>query len=276
MRNFKLLITALALFVGAISFGNKVTVYGVYKGQNLIVQNGYYAEGKIHCVTSIYVNDKKLNVDVTVSAVSIDFRSLKIEKGDKLKIDIYHHRECGAPKILNMQAIEKDGRFHISSVKVTERKISWLAQGEQPGGTYYIEHMENGEWTRVLHVEEKGDVSEDYYQYPVHHFSGVNQYRIAYLEADSTVIYSSVATVTSHVLPISANLFEVQKTITFSRSCKFIITDLKHKVIIRGEGKTVDCSALTPKEYYTILFDNQVHHFKKAKIKKEKKKKEKK
>tara|TARA_B100000809_G_scaffold240092_1_gene262109 strand:- start:94 stop:897 length:804 start_codon:yes stop_codon:yes gene_type:complete len=259
---FALLICCLGQLSAAL-----MEVHGTFKGKHLIVQNPFDDSTKTFCITSIYMNGRDLKVDTKHLMIELYFEKY-LSIGDKINLRIYHKGECH-PEVVNPGAIKRSSIFSFISFKVNATNYQWATRGEQKGSEFTVQRYQNGEWDDVKSKKSKGGMSGNNYEMPSNHYSGVNRYRIQYVQLDGFIEYSDPLDYKSLQRPVSFFPTKVKGKITFvnnlHRPVKFSIYDIDGHKIMEGEGMAIDCTSLQTKEVYTLVFDNQHRRFQKMK-----------
>src|SRR5262245_9121660 len=91
------------------SDSTSITITGVYKGQNLYVQNPFSPGGAGFCTIGVRVNGNVTNDDTGSSAFEVNLRVLGLSFGDAVEVRIDHKPDC-MPKILNPDAVSPPQR----------------------------------------------------------------------------------------------------------------------------------------------------------------------
>ncbi|MFQ3576935.1 MAG: hypothetical protein SNJ77_10920, partial [Cytophagales bacterium] len=182
MRNFFLGFFSLAV-INLITAGN-ISLSGVYQGKNLYVQNPFTGNLKDFCVEDVFVNEVKVMSAIKSSVFEIDLSHLKLN--DPVEIKITHKDDC-APKVLNQQVIRVTSSFQFVSFNVDAESLSWVTKGERANGKVFIEQFLNNSWSTAKEMPGKGSSTINNYSISEMHHSGLNKYRIKYLEKDGQV-----------------------------------------------------------------------------------------
>jgi hypothetical protein len=254
MKSKFLILFSCLLLAGSVNAGI-LTLTGVYQEKNLYVQNPFTGNMKDFCTNDVYVNDKLVMSNIQSSAYEIDLSHLK--PGDPVTIKITHKDDC-KPKILNPQVIKATSSFSFNSFHVEKDKIIWITKGEKDKGRHFIEHFVNNSWVIVKEVAAKGSPIINSYSEPVmSHHSGLNKYRIKYLENDGQVFYSQVIEYVSDLPPIEFFPKRVTDKIYLQpREADFEVLDAYGNVVKKGHGKEINMADLGTGVYY-LNVDNQ-------------------
>lgn len=94
-------------------------VYDIkYSGENLYIQNPFSSmEANTSCVTSVFVNDKELDLNFA-SAFEIDLSMF--QENDSIHIQIFHNKDC-LPKVLN-PIQKRPKRLNSKALKLSKNK----------------------------------------------------------------------------------------------------------------------------------------------------------
>jgi hypothetical protein len=242
-------------------------VHGTYQGDNLIIQNAFNEDTKSFCISSVYLNGQDMKVDVKHLTIELHFeKSLTV--GDPINLRVYHKAGC-KPTLVNERAIKRASLFSFVSFKVNAKQFNWSTRGEQKDAKLSIQRYQYGEWVDVASVVSKGGMSGNNYVLPTAHYSGINRYRIVYIQQDGVIEYGESIDFKSNQQPINFFPTKVKGKITFANNnhlpVKYFIYDIEGHKIMEGEGLEIDCIGLEPKEVYTLVFDNQHKKFQKMK-----------
>ena len=249
----KFLLIGLALGFAVVSQAGILTISGVYQGKNLYVQNPFAANMRDYCTNEVFVNDVKKDYNVASSAFEIDLAFMKV--GDPVTVKITHKDDC-KPKILNPQVIRASSAFTFSSFSVDKDKLLWSTKGEKPKGKMFIEQMKYNTWVIVKEFTGKGSSILNNYEVESFHHSGVNQYRIKYLEVDGQVHYSPTVEFTSALTALTYYPKRVTDKIMLSREVEYELQDAFGNVIRKAKGTEIDIAS-SPSGVYYLNADNQ-------------------
>jgi hypothetical protein len=260
MKN-RFLITLFTLFFAGTVNAGILTLSGVYHGKNLYVQNPFTGNMKDFCTNEVYVNDRLVMSNIQSSAYEIDLSHLKEQ--DPVTVKITHKDDC-KPKILNPQVIKATSSFSFSSFHVEKDKIVWITKGEKQNGRHFIEHFVNNSWIIVKEVAGKGSGIVNSYNEPAQsHHSGLNKYRIKYLENDGQVFYSQVLEFISDLPAVEFYPKRVTDKIYLSREAEFELLDAYGNVVRKGNQKEINMADLTTGVYYLNVDNKTFKLFKK-------------
>ena len=256
MKN-KFLLFVVALIISGTAKAGILTLTGVYQGKNLYVQNPFTGNMKDFCTNDVYVNDKLVLTNVQSSAYEIDLSHLKEQ--DPVTIKITHKDDC-KPKILNPQVIKATSSFAFSSFSVEKDMIVWVTKGEKPKGRHFIEHFVNNSWVIVKEVPGKESVIINTYKENANsHHSGLNKYRVKYLEHDGQVFYSQVVEFVSDLAAVEFYPKRVTDKIYLTpREAEYELLDQFANVVRKGTGKEINMTDL-PSGVYYLNVDNKTY-----------------
>lgn len=266
----KLLLTTILFTVSSFVFGALMQLHGNFKGDNLIIRNPFIKAENKYSISSIVINEKKIDIDLNHHTVEIIFDSYKIPLNAVVDIRIYYTPQF-QPEVVNPTAIKTKTLFAFNNISIKEKNIKITTRGEQPESKIEIQRLENDEWVTVSENKTLGGRSTNYYDFPIKHLSGTTKLRLAYKQTDDFIEYSGEYTYKSNQTPVNFYPSKVKDKITFinnnKQPVKYVIYDLNGKVIDSGTGTEIDCTGLTVKSVYTLSFDNQKKVFQKVKNK---------
>lgn len=235
-------------------YAAEITLSGVYQGKNVYVQNPFSAGGnKEFCTQEVFVNSNKISINIQSSAYEIDLSHHKLN--DAITIKIVHKEDC-KPKILNPQVLKATGSFNFNLVTVTNEHLTWASKGEKPNGKMVVEHFINNSWSSLKELKGKESPIMCNYELAVHHNSGINKFRVKYIEHDGQVFYSQVAEFHSTLPPVDFYPKRVSDKIFLTRDSDYEILDAYGNSKIKGRGKEIDVKA-EPSGIYYINADNK-------------------
>jgi hypothetical protein len=238
------------------TFAGELKVNGVYNGINLHVQNPHDGNNN-YCISAIYLNNAQVKFANT-TMITIDLSELKV--GDKVELKILHKEKC-TPKVLNPNALLPRGDFHFGKLKIDAESLQWEGRGESEHGQYFVEVFKNSAWVAEKIVPAQGAKGVSGYTQKVNHISGINKYRIKYLDTNSSKSYfSDELEFISDKDKVYFFPKQVSTMIYFSKVVKYEVLDANKKSILKGSGSEIDCSSLVTGTYY-VLYDNKTEPF---------------
>ena len=267
----KLLLTTILFTVSSLMFGALLQLKGTYKGENLILRNPVIKDSKSHSITSILLNDQKIETDLNHHTIEIHFETHDLPLNTAIDIKIYYTPNY-KPEVVNISAIKAKTLFAFNKAQITESSVIIMTRGEAKESKFLIQRFENSKWVILQEHATKGNRTVNYYDFPVKHYSGTSKFRILYIQKNGYQEYTKEISYTSSKTPI--NFYpsaKVKDKIVFLNNnktpVKYAIYNMKGQLVTSGRDTQVDCSKFTVKEVYTIYFDNQKKVFQKAKNK---------
>jgi hypothetical protein len=237
-----------------LSLGAEIVISGVYQGKNIYVQNPFSGSGnKDFCTTEVFVNNSKSSTNILSSAFEIDLSTHKLS--EPIQIKIIHKEDC-KPKVLNPQVLKATSSFNFNSITATSEHLTWATKGEKANGKMCVEHFINNTWVIVKEVKGKESPIMCNYEVPVNHNSGVNKFRVKYIEHDGQVFYSQVAEFNSTLPPVDFFPKRVTDKIYFTRETDYELLDAYGNQKMKGRGKEFDVKS-EPAGVYYINADNK-------------------
>lgn len=257
MQNKVIILLIIALGFVNVTFG-QIELSGVYKGKNLYVQNPFAGDMQHFCTEKVFINNEERMVNVQSSAFEIDLSYLKLN--DPIRILIVHSNNC-KPKILNPQVIrDESSDFQFVSFTAETNTLNWSTKGEEPGGKLFIQQFVNGKWLTIKEMVSNGAIGLHNYNEKINHHSGLNKYKIKYLDTHGKVVYSRIEEYTSTEEPVTFYPTRVSTSITMSRAVPYEIMDSYGNIVKKGNGDKIDCTELKTGFYY-LNMNNQTEKF---------------
>lgn len=257
---FCIIVVSLNFTVNAADDSNNqsfLILNGAYQGKNLYVQNPFTPNMKDFCTDEVLLNGTKIMSQIKSSAYEIDLSHLAIN--EPVTIKITHKSDC-KPKVLNAQVIRLNSNFQFSSFTVDIQNINWATKGEKAGDKMYVEQFLYNNWVTLKEFQSKGSSTNSSYNFESNHHSGINKYRIKYVDKDGTAFYSRVAEFQSVLPEITFYPKRVSNKIYLSRGTQYEIVDEKGTVLNKGKGKEIPCETLKEGVYY-LNVDNKTEKF---------------
>lgn len=237
----------------SLSFAD-LEIAGVYQGKNLYVQNPFTSNMKDYCTQEVFVNDVRMMSSVNASAYEIDLSFLPIN--EPVLVRITHKNDC-SPKILNPQVVKIKTTFSFNSINLSDNSVAWSAKNEKPRGRYFIERFEFNLW-RI--VGETYSAETDKYMVSLNHNSGLNKYRLKYMEENGNILYSEIQEYDSKLAPLEFYPIRVTDLLYLSRETDYEILDKYGNVIKKGVKKEIDLTDF-PSDIYYLNADNRTYKF---------------
>lgn len=235
---------------------DELLLTGVYNGKNLYVQNPLSNNMKDYCTQEVWVNDRQVFSNPRSSAFTVNLSHLP--ELSPVNIRIVYKNGC-APKVINPQVIYSRNDFRFLTIHVDSNRIEWVSGGEQGKGKYFIEKWENDRWKPLKSQDAAGEENSRY-QADLVHSSGLNKYRIKFLQGDGQVFYSSVQNFESAIEAVTFAPTRVSDKIFLSRETDYIVSDAKGNQLLKGSGKEISLGHLSSGLYY-LSIDNRTEKF---------------
>ncbi|MFL5729464.1 MAG: hypothetical protein ACJ75J_08260 [Cytophagaceae bacterium] len=223
---------------------NSLTYTGLlYKGKNIYVQNPLRPSDTLFCTIEVRVNGKQLMGYIHQPAYEIDLSFLRLD--DSFTISIIQADGCKS-KILNGGGCHFPIGASFKSLVLTNDSIRWKAKAVGKG-QYFIEHFENNSWIKKDSAIQDQD---SLYSRAISYHSGINKYRIKYIQDDGVVNYSSYAEFNSPLSPLKLSPDILNKKILFSRYSAYEVLNAYGAIIKKGTGNSINTDALKEGIYY--------------------------
>ncbi|MEI6822249.1 MAG: hypothetical protein WCL51_09940 [Bacteroidota bacterium] len=249
-----LLISLIFIFSIISSFAQEVNIDGIYAGKNLIVLNPSSGDG--YCVNEVWVNGQKTHDEIISNSFEIDFPNMHIETGKNVHVRIFHKNGC-KPKIINPEVLEETIAFSFGIPKINKKKfLTWELKGNSGEGKFVVEQYRWRKWIKAAEVKNTDTTSRNNYTVEISPNTGQNLFRIIFKDSQGKETYSKE---TKYVVPgreITIVTEKIKDRIEFSSPTMYEVLDANGKVLITGEEKYIDTSAL-PKGKYTVNYDNK-------------------
>ncbi|MCU0390024.1 MAG: hypothetical protein MUE81_02815 [Thermoflexibacter sp.] len=237
-------------------FAEELKLTGVYNGINIHIQNPHDGNNN-YCISAIYLNNNQVKVPSS-TIITLDLANMNLKIGEKVEIKIVHQAKC-KPKIINPNALLVRGDFHFGKLKIDDENISWEGKGESENGQYFIESFKNSTWQAEKIIPAQGNGVSSY-SVRINHTTGLNKYRIKYVDNPEKHYHSDELEFISDKEKIYFYPKNVSTTIYFSKLVKYEILDANRKSVLKGSGIEIDCSHLPSGSYY-IIYDNRTEQF---------------
>lgn len=225
---------------------------GVFQGTSLFVQNPYNQEQSNFCISDIYINRSRVDLNYESSAIILDFA--KQELYTPVAIRIVSKDSLCQPVILNPDAILFHTSYKFLSVTLSDSALSWTTEGERSQGTYTIEKLLDNFWVVQDEVEAMGTFESAKYSFEPELAEGGNKYRIKYEFGNGWYLYSEEVDYDFYPEPVSFSPYDVKDRITLSRFTPYEIYNQDSEMILSGTGLEIDVRSLIPGEY--VIFFN--------------------
>lgn len=242
---------------------DEIELEGIYKGENIYVENPYSSSGVGFCVSEVLVNDFTTTDEINSSFFEIDLSIYGFKYGDFIKIIIRYKDDC-LPRILNNEVIVPFSTFKIKSINITgEAFIEWTTLNEHGSLNFIIEQYRWNKWVRVGSVKGKGTDKLNRYRYSIDFHTGMNKFRVKQIGSDKKPNYSQSVEYTNdeqEVTFIPGNQGKVNDKIFFSAFTHYEIYDYYGKRIKTGAAHDIDVSKFNNGTYF-LNYDNKTEIF---------------
>jgi hypothetical protein len=240
-----------------------VTIEGIFKGENLYIENPIAESGVGFCVSEIMVNDFTTTDEINSSFFEIDLGVYGFKFGDHLKVTIKHKPGC-EPRILNKEVLTPFSTFVLKSMTIdASGMLKWTTTGESGSLPFIIEQFRWNKWVRVGSVQGKGTPAMNTYYFKLDFHSGLNRFRIKQIGADSKAKYTEnieFESTQAEINFIPGNAGKTADMIFFSEASRFEIYDYYGNLIKTGTGNDIDVRKLKPGTYF-LNYDNKTETF---------------
>jgi hypothetical protein len=237
-------------------------VEGKFQNKNVYVQNAIGQSGVGFCAREIKVNGHITTDETNSSAFEINLKSLQLNYGEDVLIEIIHSEEC-TPKILNIEDLKPKPTFEVLAMNITNTGLFlWNTVNEAGSLPYIIEQFRWNKWIPVGEVQGIGTIEKHEYSFQVTMHSGENKYRVRQKGLHSLTKVSSEVSVKSPTNKPSYAIPKNNKSIEFSYETAFEVYDAYGVIVKKGFGKQISTVNLNKGNYY-LCYDNFVTEFKK-------------
>ncbi|NOQ73169.1 MAG: hypothetical protein GQ574_14275 [Crocinitomix sp.] len=240
------------LLFSSISFGH-LHIDGIYKGENLYVQNPISEKGNTFCTDSVYVNGAKLEISIQLSVIEIPLDRLGLEKNDSLNIVIYHKKDCNPILLHVFKSITIP--IKVRSLEVNSTGLmTWETMIEAP--CYLI--VQQYKWNRWINLDtiqtDKEAVFEAYsYQVELH--SRSNKFRIQGLGYGSFKHTTHSIETKSLESKVSFIIDKSNHVLNFDAITCYELYDMTGELVTIGKDKSVSLSKFKDRKY-VLCYDN--------------------
>ncbi|WP_420318861.1 hypothetical protein [Ekhidna sp.] len=252
----------LTLFVCGFAIGQtpikvETKLAGVYQGKTLFIQNPFDRNDNLFCVESIYINEKRLDLNYRLSALKIDFQDFDLYT--PVKIRLVHKDTLCAPVIINPEAVLFHTIFRFSEISLSDSALVWSTKGETGTGEFAIEKLDNGIWIEQDRQPAIGRYEGAEYTYFPNMEEGANKYRIKYhFPRGSRLkhLYSLEVDFDFYPEPVEFKPKSAKTRLYLSRSTHYEIYDQARRLVHEGQGIEIDVTVLRAGTY-VIYFDGK-------------------
>lgn len=241
----------------------EIVLQGIYKGENIYVENPYASSGVGYCVYEVSVNGFTTTDEINSSFFEIDLSVYGLKFGDQLKIIIKHKDDC-KPKVLNSEVLVPLSTCIINSITIDKsRTLKWSTTKEHGSLPFVVEQYRWNKWIRIGSINGKGTNTLNHYSYKVEFHSGLNKFRIKQTGASKKARYSKTVQIKSNISEnnfIPGNGNKADDQILFSFKTRFEIYDYYGKLVKSGTGHDIDIKKLKAGTYF-LNYDNKTETF---------------
>ncbi|MCY4418500.1 MAG: hypothetical protein OXB93_01475 [Cytophagales bacterium] len=228
---------------------------GVYKGENLWVQNPFLPKTQEFCVQQVRLNGKTILKDIKLSAFQIDMDMYLRSRNlyDPVRISLVHEEDC-VPHVPNVEVISPDASFLFTSVFISADTLYWEVRDEAPKAEYLVERLQEvGRWEHQTRVPvDRIGMERSYFVIPEFK-TGLNKFRIRYISPDQEDILSMFTETHYAAKEINFYPLPVKDKMTLSKKTYFEILNLKNEVLLKGDVRVIPLRRLPPGSYYIVL-----------------------
>lgn len=242
---------------------SEIRLSGIYKGENLYVENPYSVSGVGFCVSEVLVNGNTTTDEINSSFFEIDLSVFNFKYGDFVDIIIKHRDGC-RPRILNKEVISPESTFEIKYIVANKYAyISWATINEHGSLPFIIEQYRWNKWIRVGSVRGKGTGRLNKYTFDINYHSGKNKFRIKQIGSNKKARYSQNVVYNNNIPELTfipGNGSIVSNIIYFSSETRYEIYDYYGKLIKTGNAQEVKVDKLKKGTYF-LNYDNKTETF---------------
>lgn len=230
-------------------FGQELLLSGVYKGEGLYIQNPYDADSGQFCVQSIFINGKKTQTNLSLTAVRLAFRGIDLYT--PVSVKVVHGDSC-KPKIVNPEAILYHSNFKFDSLVLNDSIMHWYTKGDRRDGVFKIEKLSGEYWDVVKTLRSKGRFQGAQYVFFPEHDEGGNKYRIKYELPEGRYLYSVEMEHYHYPEGVTFSPRVVTDKMIFSREASYEIFRGEES-ILKGKAKEIPLRLLPPGDYSIVI-----------------------
>ncbi len=241
----------------------EIKLSGIYKGENLYVENPYSSSGVGFCVSEILVNGYTTTDEIHSSFFEIDLSIYNFKYGDLISIVIIHRDGC-VPRVLNKEVLTPASTFEMQIIIADKSGfLKWATLKEHGSLPFVIEQYRWNKWIRVGSIKGKGTEKLNRYNFSIDFHSGNNKFRVKQTGSNKKTRYSKAVEYINNIPEITfipGNGGKVVEKIFFSASTRFEIYDYYGKIIKKGDSDQIDVSSLKSGSYF-LNYDNKTATF---------------
>lgn len=221
----------------------QVTLNSKYEGTDLYFQNPFSDDNyNTYCIDSVFINEKKVFDYIDSSTFKVVLSDLDLH--DTFQVELFHKKTC-KPKLLNINlACNHIKKLAFKSVEIKQNYLFWTCT-IIPKGKFQIERFDYNSWGINKEVK-VSDTTK--YSILLKHYSGLNKYRIKFLQENGEVVYSSAIEIISDAPCL--NIQTINKQLLFSGEFDFEILNTYGNSLLKGSASAVDLSFLSNGIYY--------------------------
>jgi len=242
---------------------SEIRLSGIYKGENLYVENPYSISGVGFCVYEVTVNGNITTDEINSSFFEIDLGVFDFKYGDFVNIKIKYKEGC-TPRVLNKEVIMPKSTFELIDITINKTGyITWETINEHGSLPFIIEQYRWNKWIRIGSVKGKGSKSKNTYSFNISYHSGKNKFRVKQVGSDKKNRYSKSIEYLNNISELSfipGNGGNVSNVIFFSDETQYEIYDYYGKLIKTGNSQEIKVSNLK-KGIYFLNYDNKTETF---------------
>ncbi len=242
---------------------SEIHVQGIYKGENLYVENPYSISGVGFCVSEVLVNGNTTTDEINSSFFEIDLSVFSFKYGDFVNVIIKHRDGC-TPRILNKEVLTPKSTFEVKYIVADKSGyLNWATINEHGSLPFIIEQFRWNKWIRIGSINGKGYGKLNKYSFSINYHSGKNKFRIKQIGSNKKPRYSKFVEYVNNIpeltfIPGNGNV--VTNVIFFSGNTKFEIYDYYGKLVKTGEGQEIKVEKLKTGKYF-LNYDNKTETF---------------
>ncbi len=241
----------------------EIKLSGIYRGENLYVENPYSSSGVGFCVSEILVNGNTSTDEINSSFFEIDLSIYNFKYGDLIDIAIIHRDGC-IPRVLNKEVLTPESTFEMQIIVVDKGGfLKWATLKEHGSLPFIVEQFRWNKWVRLGSVNGKGTDKLNRYNFSIDFHSGVNKFRVKQVGSNNKPRYSKSVEYINNIPEITfipGNGGKVVERIFFSASTRYEIYDYYGKIAKTGDSDQINVSALKSGSYF-LNYDNKTETF---------------
>jgi len=253
----------LAIFFIQTSEAGEIVLTGIYKGENLYVENPYSSAGVGFCVSEILVNEFTTTDEIHSSFFEIDLSIYGFKFGDRINVTIRYKDGC-QPRVLNEDVLTPFSTYKIKSIDVSKTGyIEWVTYNEHGSLPFIVEQYRWNKWITVGTVQGKGTEKPTRYQVSVNLHSGKNKFRIKQTGSKKIPNYSQIVEFENDIQEVNfipGDMGKVSDMIFFSSFTQYEIYDYYGKRVKYGAAHDIKISDLKVGTYF-LNYDNKTELF---------------